>query len=321
MLLLALSTALLQTQSQPIGAARIAADADRLGWLASTPLSREFLTQAKRLTDEPNRKLYQHKTTKAWLRESQWKQLAKAEMDHYALAELDSDDYYQTKYGSPLTYLPAMEILGRAGLTNFKGKRVMDFGYGMIGQLRIWSLMGASTTGIDVDPFLRELYSFPQDQGRYGKGSVQILTGFFPTDPAIARAAGGGYDLIVSKNTLKLGYIHPRREAKKEQLIDLGVSDEQFVRELWNRLKLGGYVLVYNISPAQNPLDKPYIPWADGETAFARSIWEKQGFKVLAFDANDDVACHAAFKAIGYGNGPVPLKSSVFTHYTLVQKL
>lgn len=320
MFLSVLATIGMALAQEPIGAERIAHDADKMRWLAQSNLSSEFLAASKGLKQEPVRVLYRHKTTREWLRESKFDQLSAQDQASYIKNELDADSFYQTKYGSPLTYLPCMNLLGKHGFGSMSGKKVLDFGYGMIGQLRIWALMGANSVGVDVDPFLRELYSMPADQGKVGMGSVRLVHGFFPSDPAVAQSVGSAYDLFISKNTLKRGYIHPTREAPKAQLIDLGVTDEQFVMEVWNRLKPGGYALIYNISPPQNPLDKPYIPWADGETAFERSIWEKHGFEVLAFDEKDDVTCLATFRALGYDSGPEPITKSVFTHYSLMRK-
>lgn len=314
---------LLLLASQNAGVPKIAADAKAIQWMATAPLSREFLATASKLPHEAPRKMYRHAVTREWFSAADYAAANPSTKDQLQEQAADEDRYYQTKYGSPLTYLPMMEILGAAGIRSMKEIRILDFGYGMIGQPRMWSLAGAHAVGVDVDPFLHKLYSERSDQGRMSEGSVKLVHGFFPKEAQARALVGNGFDLIVSKNTLKLGYIHPRREAPKAQLIDLGVSDEEFVRELWQRLKPGGYVLIYNISPAQNPPDKPYIPWADGETAFARATWENRGFRILAFDENDDAKCRGLFRQLGYdegANGKEDLSRTLFTHYTLAQK-
>ena len=71
----------------------------------------------------------------------------------------------------------------------------------------------------------------------------------------------------------------PRRGTATSQ-----VAHEAFVRTLHGMLAPGGRVLIYNLAPPPAPLDKPYIPWADGRCPFAREVWEKVGFHVVAFD-------------------------------------
>jgi hypothetical protein len=107
-------------------------------------------------------------------------------------------------YGSPLAYLLPLERFSAAGFGYLRGKRVADFGHGGIGQLRLFAAIGAEAVGIDVDAVQPVLYAAPGDQGPFGKagGSVRLVHGPFPADPRVV-AAVGGYDLFVSKNTLR----------------------------------------------------------------------------------------------------------------------
>lgn len=193
--------------------------------------------------------------------------------------------YYYTGYGSPLIYARPLDVIaetaGWAGADGFKGKRVLDFGYGLIGHLRLLALRGADVTGIEVEPVLRALYSEPGDTGEIDggermRGRLRVLDGRWPADEKLAAEVreGGGYDLIISKNVLKRGYIHPAREVDERYLVKLGVDDEAFVRAMHEALKPGGYAMIYNISPAQNPGDKSYLPHADGRCPFSRELFE-----------------------------------------------
>ena len=96
------------------------------------------------------------------------------------------------------------------------------------------------------------------------------------------------------------------------------MDDESFVRTLHGMLAPGGQVLIYNLAPPPAPLDKPYIPWADGRCPFAREVWEKVGFHVVAFDRDDTPAAKAMEHAFGWdreeGN------TELFATYTLVEK-
>jgi len=50
-------------------------------------------------------------------------------------------------------------------VTSVDGKRILDFGYGTVGHLRLLASLGADMVGVEVDPLLRALYSAPGDQG------------------------------------------------------------------------------------------------------------------------------------------------------------
>ncbi len=128
--------------------------------------------------------------------------------------------------------------------------------------------------------------------------------------------------MILSKNTLKRGYIHPAREADPRMLVDLGVGDEAFLRAVHEALNPGGLFLVYNISPKQNPPDQPYLPHADGLFPFERSLAEKLGFEVLAFDEPDHDKMAEVFVAVGsdQGKGKEKLLGELFTHYTVLRR-
>ena len=88
----------------------------------------------------------------------------------------------------------------------------------------------------------------------------------------ISYTVGGGYDLFISKNTLKKGYVHPERPVEKRRLLNLDVDDEAFVRALHAALKPGGWVMIYNITPAPSPPDVPLCspPMAEGGIRFRR---------------------------------------------------
>jgi hypothetical protein len=221
-----------------------------------------------------------------------------------------------------MAYARPLEILG-LGRDDLAGRRVLDFGFGAIGQLRIFAALGAHVAGVEVDPLSRALYTAPGDQGtihgRLGRdGEVRLFFGSFPEDIALRKDVGGGYDLFVSKNVLKRGYIHPERFATEKHLISLGVDDETFVRALHGMLVPGGSVLIYNLAPPPAPPDKPYIPWADGRCPFAREVWEKVGFRVVEYDRDDTPAAKAMAHALEWdkeeGGG------ELFATYTLAVK-
>lgn len=178
--------------------------------------------------------------------------------------------------------------------------------------------MGSQAVGVDVDPFLDSIYGHPADQGEIGKGRVELKRGYFPTDTRLVGDLGR-YDVFTSKNTLKKGYVHPSREAKPGQTIDLGVDDETFVRTIFNGLKPGGWVVIYNICGPKARLDEPFNPSAEGENPFARKVWEDAGFEVLAYDEKDDETIRKLGAAFNWGK-PEELETSFFAWYSVFKK-
>ena len=138
----------------------------------------------------------------------------------------------------------------------------------------------------------------------------------------VAVEVGEKFDLFISKNTLKNGYIHPAQPVNPRMLVHLGVDDTSYVRAIARILKPGGFAMIYNLSPAPAPPDKPYIPWADGRCPFPRELWEAEGFRVIEFDRDDGPAARAIGHALGWDQGsrPMDLEKDLFAHWTLVRK-
>jgi hypothetical protein len=275
----------------PTGTATIRADAARLRPVVRSPLARRFVDAAPGLPAVAPRFFLDGKL---------------------AL----EDFYYGTLYGSPLAYARALEV---ASAGDTMPRRVFDFGYGEIGHLRLLALVGADVTGVDVDPMLAALYSAPGDQGAFGTGRVTLVSGGWPGDAAVAAAVGEGFDLVVSKNVLKNGYIHPAEPVTEKRMIRLGVDDDAFVRALFRVTAPRGRVLVYNLCPAPAPPGQPYIPWADGRSPFTKAQWEAAGFHVVELDRDDSPAARAMGRALGW-DADDDLEENLFALYTLVEK-
>lgn len=133
-------------------------------------------------------------------------------------------------------------------------------------------------------------------------------------------AVGDSYDVFISKNTLKLGYIHPAREVDPLMTIDLGVDDETFLAHLHRILVPGGLAMLYNICPPEAGEDQPYIPWADGRSPFSTEAWEAAGFEVLAFSRVDNDAARAQGVTLGWGDASA-MEQGIFCWYTLARRL
>jgi hypothetical protein len=232
------------TADEPAGVAQLRHEARALEPLVATPLARSFLGATPELPAIAPRRLYLDEANKAYLTEAQVEPLNDERRRLLKPVPVDETFYYTTKYGSPMAYARPIDLLGRSGWDDLLGRKILDFGYGTIGHLRLLATLGAEVVGVDVDPLLRSLYGAPGDQGivrnpRGRAGSIRLIHGRFPADEAIRTAVGGGFDLILSKNTLKRGYVHPERPTDPRRLLNLGVDDARFVRTLFDALKPG----------------------------------------------------------------------------------
>jgi len=286
--------------------------------LIKSKLARDWLAGVDQLKEPAKRVVYRG-ADGDFISESAAMALSDKDRDAMKRVELSPEFYYYTKYGTPLAYVRIWDLAAANGLTELKGKAVADYGYGGVGQLQLSALMGAKAVGIDVDSLLPALYSEPSDAGTIGGGFVQMVNGFWPAGDGIAAKVGGGYDLFISKNTLKRGYVHPERAANPKYLINLGVTDEEYLTAVYKALNPGGMFIVYNLSPAQNPPDKEFLPMADGRFPFDRALSEKVGFQVLSFDVNDDEFARKMGFAYGWGTTE-ELQTSIFAHYTILKK-
>jgi len=311
----------------PTGTAKLRADADSLRPLFPSPLAHRFLDAVPCLPDIAPRTLYFDPALR------RWHQKAEADaLDDATRATLRERtiDFYETKYGTPLAYSRPIEILATATLDppfrGFESARILDYGYGTIGHLKLLSALGATVSGVDVDPMLPLLYSEPGDLALAtgapckNPGTVTLIDGQFPAGPGISDKVGVGYDLFISKNTLKNGYIHPAQPVDSRMLVQLGISEEGFVHALYATLKPGGIALIYNICPAPSKEGESYKPWADGRCPFPPAMWEKAGFRVVAFDVHDDAPARAMARALSWDKAGMDLETDLFAWYSLFQR-
>lgn len=327
---------------------------------ARSALASEFLDATRTLPDFGTRIIYRNRATNEALSEEEFGDRPENEREGFEKREYDSTFYYSTGYGSPLVYGRILDVISTiTGWESLSGKHIADFGYGSIGHLRLMAANGARVTGVEVDPVLRALYSQPEDTefilphsdrrtsyGELMQGYLLLRHGSFPSAIALVdetpnltrdsakedfqlearrhRQPGQylGFDIITSKNTLKLGYIHPKRPVDERRLVKLGVDDEQFLTAIRNSLKVGGYFIVYNISPPQNPPDKDYLPHADGDFPFDIAIARRLGFEVLYFNADDKDNLAPWWTTLGYAkaDGSEATAPTYFVSLTVLRK-
>jgi hypothetical protein len=313
---------------------RMKSEAQALRPSMHTDLGRAFLDSTANLPSVAPRTIYREKTSRQWVTEMEFAR-AKAGLVFEAMP-INEDRYYDTKYGTPIAYARLFDLLGQnQAAADFTGLKILDFGYGTIGHLRMLASRGADVTGLDVDSFLTALYSQPADTGTIDNpaqngpdGSITLVNGRFSEDN-VKTQVGGGYDLIISKNTLKRGYVQPPKgvTVDKRMLIELGVDNETFLRTLYDALKPGGRLAIYNICPKQNDYlsgreDQPYLPMADGLCPFDRAMFEKVGFRAITLDQDDSTAARAMARLLGWDQGPgaMDVDNGLSAWFTVLQR-
>ena len=281
-------------------------DAVAIDSIVQAGLAKAFLAATPKLAEPEARTVYRNREKGLALSKRAYEALGADEKASFTAREFPPAFYYETGYGSPLVYARVLD-LAAPHLARGERPKLLDFGYGTIGQLQLLAHCGFDAHGVDVEPVFPALYSEPGDTGAIGSGSVAVHLGQWPADEALRSAIGGGYSLITSKNTLKNGYIHPSPPAGQtvdpKKMVRLGVSDEEFLARVHDALAPGGVFVIYNICPPQNPPDQAYIPWADGTSPFSRAMFEKAGFEVLSFDVRDDAWVLDCFEKLGYTEG------------------
>lgn len=294
--------------------------------------TRKFLDASADLPRPGPRVIYYNRVTRDALTEGEAleRDVARIEREGYERTELSERYFYYTRYGSPIAYARALDLAVAHGVKTFDGAKILDFGYGGIGHLRMLASLGAHAVGVDVDPVLDALYSTdPADTGVIPRadvaddgpnGSLGVHSGQFPKDRTLASAIGDGYSLVISKNVLKRGYIHPDREpASPNMLIDLGVDDAAFLRGVRNALAPGGLLVIYNLYPKQSGPDEPYKPWADGRCPFDKDELEAEGFEVIEYNRDDTEAARMMGARLGWG-AQMNFAEDLFGMYTIARR-
>lgn len=314
---------------------KLANEAKSVEPLATSDLGKRFLNATISLPAIEPRTVFQNPQTREYFSPAEASALTDTARSKLLKTKLDEYRYYYTKYGSPLAYLRPLDIASANGLSDIAGKRILDYGYGSIGHLRLMASLGAHVTGIDPDSYLDALYSDARDQGeipaagrklwRGRPGTITLVHNAYPKDAKAVERVGQGYDLILSKNTLKRGYLKPERKADKRQLIELGVSDEVFLKTLFAALNPGGKLLIYNLYPKAAASNEVYKPFADGRSPFNLEQYEKAGFQVLALNHEDHAAARLMGRALKWdqndkGETIDDLETNLFAMFTLVAK-
>lgn len=306
------------------------AEAARLAPTIQTEAAREWAAATAKLTPITPRSIWFRQEPRSLLSASEYAALAEGDRAGYTERPITDQSYYATNFGTPLCYARCLDIAAEAGgLETFEDTRVLDYGYGQIGQVRMLAACGADVVGVDPAAGLRVRYSLPEDQGAYpasdagsaggAQGSVTLVTGFWPGEAATATAVGTGFDVIIARNVLKHGYVHPIGEVPAGSQINLSCSDEEFLKAVFDALNPGGVMVIYNLG-GPRLRDGAYDPSADINCPWTRAMLESAGFEVVAFDMDDSEPTREHAVVFGWAAETDPLGSQWFSLYTVIRK-
>lgn len=316
--------------TEPVGAARLRLEAEAVGEQFQSELVTDFLMGAATVQDIEPRKVFLDRTTRTWYTPEQAAALPQETRE--GLREIDADTtfYLGAMYGTPLAYARVLDLAGTCGaqppMTQLKGLRILDIGYGNIGHLRMMASRGAQAVGVDVDTLQPALYREPGDQGPVNgldgrpAGTVTLIKGNWPSEEAARGAVGGEYDIITSKNTLKRGYVHPWVESDPRMLVHLDIDDASYVKAVYDALKPGGLFIIYNLCPGMARPGEAYKPMADGRCPFDERLLRDAGFLVMAFDVKDDAEARKMARAFGWDKQGMDLQNDLFAWVTIAWK-
>jgi hypothetical protein len=299
--------------------AALVKDANAVAPLAQQQTAREFLSAAQGLEPQPTRSVFSHATTRRTVTPIEYNAMAANEREGFERKDYDDTFYYATHYGSPVAYLRAVEIAGAHGIATLEAARILDIGYGAIGGVRLLAGAGAHVSAIDVDSLLPALYREASDQGSVKaiqgrSGSIKLFNGVYAGNTTLTKLIGNHFNVIVSKNTMKRGFMKPA--ASRKAYVSFEASDEVLLDTLYDTLAPGGLLVIYNIT---GPYDASK-PATDGRSPFSREQFIRANLMVLAFDASDDAGVRAMGNALGWPAQMGDLDKNLFALYTVVQR-
>lgn len=217
-------------------------EAKKIRPLLKNPLSTSLLEKVP-LLDVPGNiaSIYYNKKDKLALSPEDYTRLK--DTSGYQQLNLNNTYYYYTRYGTPLAYVLPFELLGNLPELASKPLKILDYGFGTIGHLKLLTENNHIVHGVEIDPILNLLYK----EEDMANDNLKLFYGYFPKDKSLVKKLDNNYDVFISKNTLKKGYVHPDIEVNKKYLLNFGVSDDDYLQAISELLKPDGYFLIYNL--------------------------------------------------------------------------
>ena len=159
----------------------------------------------------------------------------------------------------------------------------------------------------------------PADPGT--TGSVTLVHGFWPAGEGVAEQVGSSFDLFLSRNTLKRGYVNPVFPVPDRHRVTLGVEDDAFLGSIHDALKPGGLAMIYNIGLGEAGEGEDYVAMRDIHDPFPPEAWEAAGFELVAYDVDDSEAARAVGRGLDWDEGERAMDlDELFGRYTIARR-
>ena len=293
-------------------------DAQKLGQVFESDAAQRMLDEVEHLPVCQEKTIHVAVRPNRGYTQAQFDALSEDEREGLQAFVVNAQRYYNTFYGTPLVYARTLDLLDQHA-PDFKidHAKVMDLGYGQLGQLRLWAQMGAEVVGVEVDPILTAMYDGCEAIGDVkDAGSVTLIEGAWPNESASRDEVGSGYDLIISRNLLKKGYVKPAQLNPSFPVpVAWGMSDKEAVGHFFDALAPGGVVVIESLGPKPDPAK----PWSDIANPWERSAWESAGFEVLAHDTDASAFARIQGKALGWDES-MDLENGLCAVYSVYRK-
>lgn len=297
-------------------------DAEQLRVIYTSPQSRSMLDQIEHLpVCEPVTVHAAWRPNRGYTA-TQYESLDASEQEGLRQLDLEPADQYTTFYGTPLVYARILDLLHKhAPGFAVQDARIMDLGYGQLGQLRLWAQMGADVTGVEIDPILTAIFTDSNavgdlDESPATPGSVTLIEGSWPNDETTRKQVGDRYDLLVSRNLLKRGYVKPAQlNPKFPPPVGWEMTDAEMLKHVHDLLAPGGIVVIESLGPKPDPQK----PWSDISNPWSEQAWIDSGFEVLAHDQDESDYARTMGAALGWDD-QMNLETDIFGVYSVYRK-
>jgi hypothetical protein len=295
-------------------------DAEKLRDVYTSPQAQQMLDEVQHLPVCEPRTIYAAFRPNRAVSADQYEQLPEEEQQKLRELNINPSNYYATFYGSPLVYARTLDLLHKhAPDFTINNANILDLGYGQLGQLRLWAQMGANVTGVEIDPVLTEIYNNCEAVGDLEKpntGSVTLIEGSFPNSESTRKQVGSGYDLFISRNLLKRGYVKPQKlNPNFPPPVGWEMTDAEMLGHLYDTLNPGAIVIIESLGPKPDP-EKP---WSDISNPWSKQSWIDAGFKVIAHDQDESKYARSMGAALGWDE-QMNLETDLFAVYSMYQK-
>jgi hypothetical protein len=251
--------------------------------VAETPFVKKFLAAASTLPSIPSRTVYHDEKKTRFYTKAQYDALAANDKNGLVAQVLDEEYYYNTKYGSPLSYYRALDVLVQHGAKLAPGARFLDFGYGYVGHLRLLATLGRRDGR--VYPRARcstaSLRSGPMQGDVRGASASSTASS---QDPKVAAPWAGLRRRDLEERAEEGPY--PRSRGRCSITWSRWVPRTRSLARFFDTVKPGGFFLICSSARRRAP-DKPFVPWSDGRSPWAKEQYEAAGFKVVEINHDD----------------------------------